>query len=376
MAMMDRTSCPACVALRLDDTPDDEGSHWVMQVQFGKVMMAALGLLALAAVPAAADTPAAAAPMSAAAAVAAMTADDSAANPQSSMAEARRAFLAALANERTDAAALARMLPRAGQPVAALIGAAPAGTPRAEAVLRRLGLNPERFLSGQLPAALNNGALNIGTLNIGGPFIAANDPLVRDLQASAVRQAAISATFARIPAFLPVNRFDPSSDFGYRSDPFHGGGAFHAGIDMTGKTGDAIHAAADGVVVRAGWWAGYGKVVVVDHGNGLETRYGHMSRFHVKEGDVIRQGQIVGGMGSTGRSTGTHLHFEIRLDGRPLDPQPFLDLASFGVDSQVRSRPTVVAPLDYTSDEPFAPIASDDAVMAGGRTWTVRGSGR
>ena len=129
------------------------------------------------------------------------------------------------------------------------------------------------------------------------------------------RQAAIAATFARIPAFLPVNHYDPSSDFGYRSDPFHGGGAFHAGIDMTGKTGDAIHAAADGVVVRAGWWAGYGKVVVVDHGNGLETRYGHMTRFHVKEGDLIRQGQVVGGMGSTGRSTGTHLHFEVRLDG-------------------------------------------------------------
>ncbi|WP_156256948.1 M23 family metallopeptidase, partial [Sandarakinorhabdus oryzae] len=267
-------------------------------------------------------------------------------------------FLAALANERTDAATLSRLLPRAGQPVAALIGAAPAGAPRAEAVLRRLGLNPDRFLDGHA--------------NTGGPFIAANDPRVRDLQANAVRQAAIAATFARIPAFLPVNRYDPSSDFGYRSDPFHGGGAFHAGIDMTGSTGDAIHAAADGVVVRAGWWAGYGKVVVVDHGNGLETRYGHMSRFYVKEGDVIRQGQVIGGMGSTGRSTGTHLHFEVRLDGRALDPQPFVELANFGVDAPVRSRPTVVAPLDIVSDEPFAPLASDDMVMAGGRTWKAR----
>lgn len=332
-----------------------------MQVSIGKMVMAALGLVALAAAPAAAETLTAAPTVSAAAAISAMTADDSAANPPSSVGDARRAFLAALANERTDAATLARMLPRAGQPVAALIGAAPAGAPRAEAVLRRLGLNPDRFMPGQA--------------HVGGPFIAANDPQVRDLQASAARQAAISATFARIPAFLPVNRYDPSSDFGYRSDPFHGGGAFHAGIDMTGKTGDAIHAAADGVVVRAGWWAGYGKVVVVDHGNGLETRYGHMSRFHVKEGDVIRQGQVVGGMGSTGRSTGTHLHFEIRLDGRALDPQPFLDIASFGFDAPARSRPTVIAPVDIASDEPFAPLASDDAVMAGGRVWTVR-SGR
>ena len=328
-----------------------------MQFEIGKMMLAALGLMGLVIAAPAAATDATNAPISAVFAVSAMTLDDSATNPASSVAEARRAFLAALANERTDAATLARLLPRAGQPVAALIGAAPAGVARAEAVLRRLGLNPDRFLANRIGS--------------GGPFIAANDPQVRDLQASAARQAAIAATFATIPAFLPVNRYDPSSDFGYRSDPFHGGGAFHAGIDMTGKTGDAIHAAADGVVVRAGWWAGYGKVVVVDHGNGLESRYGHMSRFHVKEGDVIRQGQVIGGMGSTGRSTGTHLHFEVRLDGRALDPQPFIDLASFGVGVPARSRPTVIAPIDIASNEPFAPLASDDMVMAGGRTWKV-----
>ena len=331
-----------------------------MQFRIGKMVV--LGLLGLvASAPAAADDAtlnAFSAPISAGSAVSAMTLDDSTSNPANSVAEARRAFLAALANDRTDAATLARLLPRAGQPVAALIGAAPAGTPRAEAVLRRLGLNPDRFIGNRI--------------KVGGPFIAASDPQVRDLQANAVRQAAIGATFASIPAFLPVNHYEPSSDFGYRSDPFHGGGAFHAGIDMTGKTGDAIHAAADGVVVRAGWWAGYGKVVVIDHGNGLETRYGHMSRFHVKEGDVIRQGQVVGGMGSTGRSTGTHLHFEIRLDGRALDPQPFVELANFGVGAPVRSRPTVIAPIDIASDEPFAPFVSDDMVMAGGRTWPVR----
>jgi murein DD-endopeptidase MepM/ murein hydrolase activator NlpD len=328
-----------------------------MQFQIGKMMLAALGLMGLSVVAPAAATDATTAPISAVFAVSAMTLDDSTANPASSVAEARRAFLAALANQRTDAATLARLLPRAGQPVAALIGAAPAGVARAEAVLRRLGLNPDRFLANRVGS--------------GGPFIAANDPQVRDLQASAARQAAIAAAFATIPAFLPVNHYNPSSDFGYRSDPFHGGGAFHAGIDMTGKTGDAIHAAADGVVVRAGWWAGYGKVVVVDHGNGLESRYGHMSRFHVKEGDVIRQGQVIGGMGSTGRSTGTHLHFEVRLDGRALDPQPFIDLANFGVGAPARSRPTVIAPVDIASNEPFAPLASDDMVMAGGRTWTV-----
>jgi len=316
--------------------------------RFGLGLMAAVSA-AIAAAPVAAE------PVSVAAAAAIVGADDSTFAAPTMVAQARRVFLDALASEHSDAATLTRMLPRAGQPVAALIGAAPAGTARAEALLQNLGLDPARFLGAR-----------------GGPFIAANDPQVRDMQAGAARRAALAASFARIPAFVPVNQPRQSSDFGYRSDPFHGGGAFHAGLDLTGRTGDSIHAAADGVVVRAGWWAGYGKVVVVDHGNGMETRYGHMSRFHVREGDAVRQGEVIGGMGSTGRSTGTHLHFEIRLDGRPLDPQPFLDLASFGVDAPARIRPAVMAPLNVASDEPFTPVADDDRVMAGGRAWTVR----
>lgn len=347
----------------LPPTLEKQGRKRVMNRHLGRLGKAGLLALALAFAPAAGAQ--IAAPVSTAAACDIMLDDDSTTNPANSVAAARREFLAALADDRADPAALARMLPRAGQTVAALIGAAPAGEARAEAVLQRLGLDPSRFLG-------SDGGPAVGR---GGPFLAANDPQVRDLQANAARMAKVAATFARIPAFLPVNHYRPSSDFGYRSDPFHGGGAFHAGIDMLGGTGDAIHAAADGVVVRAGWWAGYGKVVVVDHGNGMETRYGHMTRFHVKAGDVVRQGQVIGGMGSTGRSTGTHLHFEIRLDGRALDPQPFIDLASFGLKTPVKSRPIVVAPINIASDEPFAPLADGDEVMAGGRRWTPR-SGR
>lgn len=337
-----------------------------MQFRIGRIVLfgfavTAAPALAGEAIPAAVSSgdKALIAPISAAAACTAMTGDDSATNPPTTMALARREFLDLLASDRTNSATLAGMLPRAGQQVAALIGAAPAGAPRVEVVLRRLGLDPQRFLG---PAAKGGK---------GGPFIAANDPRVRTLQADAARQAAVAASFASIPAFLPVNQPKESSGFGYRSDPFHGGGAFHAGLDLTGRNGDAIHAAADGVVVRAGWWAGYGKVVVVDHGNGMETRYGHMSRFHVKAGDVVRQGEAIGAMGSTGRSTGTHLHFEIRLDGQPIDPQPFLDLASFGLGASAKPRVTAVVPANF-GNEPFGPLASDDMVMASGRAWQAR----
>lgn len=318
-----------------------------------------LRLLAAALVAVMPVLPAAASP-SVDAAIDTVGADDHASFAPGVIAQARRLFLDALASEHSSADTLSRMLPRAAEPVAALIGAAPAGRARAEALLQRLGLDPARFLTAN------------GALASGGPFISANDPQVRDLQADARRRATLAASFAHIPAFLPVARPEKSSDFGYRRDPFRGGAAFHAGLDLTGSTGEAIHAAADGVVVRAGWWAGYGKVVVVDHGNGIETRYGHLSRFHVKTGDVIRQGQVIGGMGSTGRSTGTHLHFEIRLDGRPIDPQPFLDLAAFGLDAPAAPRATVIAPITIAQDEPFAPVADDDMVMAGGRTWQLR----
>ena len=161
-----------------------------MLFRIGTIMLIGAGLLALGA-PASADDTASTgkgssvAPVSAASAILVMTADDSASHPATSVAQARREFLAALANERTDAAVLARLLPRAGQPVAAVIGAAPAGQARAEAVLRRLGLDPERFLGARTNLAQ------------GGPFIAASDPEVRSLQADSVRQAAMAATFAR-----------------------------------------------------------------------------------------------------------------------------------------------------------------------------------
>ena len=99
----------------------------------------------------------------------------------------------------------------------------------------------------------------------------------------------------------------------------------HAGIDLAGPVGTPIHATADGIVVRAGWNSGgYGNLVEIDHGRGIITRYGHMSSMSVKSGARVSRGQVIGRMGSTGRSTGSHLHYEVRIDDRPVNPIPFM----------------------------------------------------
>jgi murein DD-endopeptidase MepM/ murein hydrolase activator NlpD len=129
-----------------------------------------------------------------------------------------------------------------------------------------------------------------------------------------------------VPVRKPVTgEIDVSSTFGVRLDPFLHIAAMHTGIDFRGDAGEAIHATAAGTVTNAGWSGGYGKMVEIDHGNGLATRYGHLSEIDVNVGDAIRIGQVVGRMGSTGRSTGPHLHYETRIDGEAVDPQKFLN---------------------------------------------------
>jgi murein DD-endopeptidase MepM/ murein hydrolase activator NlpD len=98
----------------------------------------------------------------------------------------------------------------------------------------------------------------------------------------------------------------------------------HTGLDFRGDTGDAVRVTANGTVSQAGWNGGYGKMVEVDHGNGFSTRYAHLSAIDVTVGQTVRIGQVIGKLGSTGRSTGPHLHYETRVDGDPVDPQKFL----------------------------------------------------
>ena len=115
-----------------------------------------------------------------------------------------------------------------------------------------------------------------------------------------------------------------SSPFGYRADPFLGRLALHPGVDLIEAYGDEIHAAGAGRVVHAGPMGGYGMMVEIDHGNGLTTRYAHMSQALVAEGQDVAQGAVLGRIGSSGRSTGPHLHYEVRVDGEPVDPERYL----------------------------------------------------
>ena len=128
------------------------------------------------------------------------------------------------------------------------------------------------------------------------------------------------------PMGYPAN-YVVNSTFGYRGDPVRRGRVeFHPGIDFKGSRGDAVKSTADGIVIIAGWFQGYGKCVRIRHKNNLETLYGHLSRVNVKVGQMVNTGQVVGQVGSTGHSTGNHLHYEVRKNGKPINPRNFLSV--------------------------------------------------
>lgn len=132
-------------------------------------------------------------------------------------------------------------------------------------------------------------------------------------------------TLSTVPVRKPVaGSMDMSSPFGKRMDPFLRGPAIHSGIDLRGDTGDPVRATATGRVVTASWQGGYGNMIEIEHGNGLSTRFGHLSKIDVKVGQHVTIGQTIGRIGSTGRSTGPHLHYETRINDKPVDPQKFL----------------------------------------------------
>ena len=190
--------------------------------------------------------------------------------------------------------------------------------------IRALGLDPKAMLARLDDRSAMGGPL----IELFGPARRSLDPRFVRLGVSLERMEALERGLAGIPQHSPANLAYISSGFGYRADPFTGGAAFHAGLDFKGPVGAPIYAAAAGTVSFVGSQQGYGNTVEIDHGNGLMTRYAHMSGFRARVGQQVEAGQVIGLIGNTGRSTGPHLHFEVRINDRAVNPRPFLKAAS------------------------------------------------
>jgi murein DD-endopeptidase MepM/ murein hydrolase activator NlpD len=164
------------------------------------------------------------------------------------------------------------------------------------------------------------------------------DPQFRALFDSWKKLDSLQTTLISIPSQKPVMTMTAlTSNYGVRRDPFRGGRAMHAGVDIPGAYATQIVATADAIVGRTGWIGGYGNMIELEHGKGIQTRYGHLSSIMVSPGTRIKRGQVIGLMGSTGRSTGTHLHYEVRIDGRPVNPTPFLQSSDYLLAMQQRA---------------------------------------
>jgi len=220
-----------------------------------------------------------------------------------------------------EAQALAQLEARQEAFAGKLLAAVNARAGKAETAVAALGLNPADLV--------RNAAAGRG-----GPFIPyrgkmgkakALGPSFAALEGALFRMEVLERTLVAVPSGNPANVLMMSSGFGYRSDPFTGGGAMHAGLDFRGPIGTPILAAAPGKVVFVGQKSGYGNVVEVDHGQGILTRYAHLSGFTAKVGTQVAAGEQIAKMGSTGRSTGSHLHFEVRLNGVAVNPRRFLE---------------------------------------------------
>jgi murein DD-endopeptidase MepM/ murein hydrolase activator NlpD len=149
-----------------------------------------------------------------------------------------------------------------------------------------------------------------------------SDALEATLRERHVSQTAATSSGGRLTAPIPGSRV--VSGFGARVHPIYGSVRMHTGVDIAGSTGTPIRAAADGVVVSAGWLGGYGQATVIEHGGPMATLYGHQSQILVREGQAVDRGQVIGKVGCTGTCTGPHLHYEVRLNGTPVNPASYL----------------------------------------------------
>ncbi|MCO5163414.1 MAG: peptidoglycan DD-metalloendopeptidase family protein [Mesorhizobium sp.] len=187
--------------------------------------------------------------------------------------------------------------------------------------------------AGAISDALEDAGLTVakdyGTISVGGPLLPVDtemqfEAVVDELDEALTALDAVKAKARKLPISNPAPGKQVSSGFGVRKDPLLGTPALHAGMDFRAATGSSVRSSGAGTVVAAGWNGGYGRMVEVDHGKGLTTRYAHMSKILVSVGDKVEPGDVVGRVGTTGRSTGPHLHYEVRRDGKPLNPLTFI----------------------------------------------------
>lgn len=203
-------------------------------------------------------------------------------------------------------------------------GKAQISAKRFRSMIDNTGLDVSRFIKGGGKAAPETA--------MGGPLVPLKNAEAAQFEKSlAAAQAYLDETerLSRVIETLPVRRplpktYETTSGFGARSDPFTRGLAMHAGLDFRAATGTPARATGNGRVIEADWVGGYGRMVEIDHGHGLTTRYAHLSAIDVKVGDTVRRGDVVGLVGSSGRSTGPHLHYEVRIDDEAVDPVTFL----------------------------------------------------
>ena len=196
------------------------------------------------------------------------------------------------------------------------------------------------------PASLKRLGYTVGTNGgVGGPANSSTgNPTFKQLFMSWKKLDTLTDAAIAIPSDKPVRTAEFMSAYGHRSDPFERRVRMHEGIDLAAPLGTPIHSTAEGIVVRAGWNSGgYGNLVEVDHGRGIITRYGHLSAVLVRPGERVTRGQQLGRMGSTGRSTGSHLHYEVRIDGRSVNPIPFMKTTDYVVAMQRRAN---AAPME------------------------------
>ena len=221
-----------------------------------------------------------------------------------------------------EAAALARIEARQLDFVEKLTRYADRRSERSARAIRQLGLDPNAMVRAAGRQAMGGPLERLSTGHDG-----SIDPRFERLGLSLARMEALDRSLAGIPQYRPANVEMLTSSYGVRRDPFTGAAAMHSGLDFRGPIGAPIYAAATGKVSYVGQRSGYGTVVEISHGNGLVTRYAHMSRFASRVGQEVAPGDVIGAIGSTGRSTGPHLHFEVRINGRAVNPRPFLEAA-------------------------------------------------